>query len=108
MSKAVTEAATISAIAITEPLIKQNVLIENIMSGAVKIPPPKINPQYRYYQCHMGDVNILECKKIENQNVLLYKNEKLISINKYIPEMFDKSILKYEWMPNDVKIDNSS
>lgn len=65
----------------------------------------KINNEYRYYHCHL-DWNGLKCNKVNGPEVLpIHKNTKLLFIKKYIPEVLDRQILKYKWLPSRVVIE---
>lgn len=69
-----------------------------------KLPPPN---EYRYYHCHL-DWNGLKCKKVEGPSTIPTDMwTKLLFVKSYIPERFDKHILKYQWMPDSVIIEEN-
>jgi hypothetical protein len=69
-----------------------------------KVPPSN---DYRYYHCHL-DWNGLKCKKVIGPSTMPTDEwTKLLFIKSYIPESFDKHILKYKWMPDRVIIENN-
>ena len=84
-----------------------NILITNaILAAATQAPPPKDN-EYRYYHCHL-DWNGLKCKKVDGPSTMPTDIwTKLLFVKKYIPESLDKHILKYQWMPDRVIIEEN-
>jgi oligoribonuclease (3'-5' exoribonuclease) len=84
------------------------VITENSIHEAVLATinsPQKPNNKYRYYQCH-HDWNGLKCKKVESTTAQTTKeNTQLMFVNKYIPELLDKYVLKYKYIPDRVIIE---
>lgn len=78
--------------------------VEGILAGIIK-PPPK-NDNDRYYQCQQYMTGI-KCECVEYQGYEIKDNSKLLSVKSYIPECFDKYILKYKWIPKWVSIENN-
>ena len=84
--------------------------IATIMQAALSnggIPPPKKEDrEYRYYHCHL-EWNGLKCKKVEGPGTLPTDDyTKLLFVKSYYPERLDKHILKYQFMPDRVDIEN--
>jgi hypothetical protein len=68
-------------------------------------PPKKEDREYRYYHCHL-DWNGLKCKKVDGPGTLpTDDNTKLLFVKSYFPERLDKQVLKYQWMPDRVIIE---
>lgn len=85
-----------------------NELITNVITavGAKAPEPPKNNDKYRYYHCYSGWTG-LKCKKVDGPDVMPSEDyTKLLFVKSYIPERFDKYILKYKWIPDGVIIEN--
>jgi hypothetical protein len=82
-----------------------NNLIQKVMGG----PGPNSNPKkddYRYYQCYR-DLDTLKCIKVKEENLsTISKDSRLLSIKSSFPEKFDSYILRFEWMPKKVEIEN--
>jgi hypothetical protein len=77
-------------------------VLSNSVKGDSKSPS---NIEYRYYHCYLN-WNGLKCKKVDGPHIMpLDESSKLLFVKKYIPERFDKHILKYKWMPDSVTID---
>jgi hypothetical protein len=63
--------------------------------------------KYRFYHCHL-DWNGLKCKKVEGPGSIPTRDDSLLLfVKSYIPERFDKHILKYQWMPDKVIIEDN-
>ena len=76
----------------------------NAVLTSDKLPPQN---EYRYYHCHL-DWNGLKCKKVEGPRTIPTDEwTKLLFVKKYIPEKLDKYILKYQWMPDKVIIEDN-
>ncbi len=72
-------------------------------NGSAKQP----DSDYRYYHCNL-DWNGLKCKKVDGLSITPTQDcTKLLFVKSYIPERFDKYILKYKWMPDSVFIETS-
>jgi hypothetical protein len=89
----------------TTQVLPQNAIqdtINSMLSTNKPLPPT----DYRYYHCHL-DWNGLKCKRVEGPSTMS-TNEwtKLLFVKSYIPQMFDKHILKYQWMPDRVIIED--
>lgn len=69
--------------------------------------PPKKNDDYRYYHCNLY-LNTLNCIKVNDSNESSNDNSSLLYVKSYIPEQFDKHILKYKFIPNKVIIEEKS
>jgi hypothetical protein len=79
-----------------------------LTAGAKAPPPPKRNDEYRYYHCHLHMTG-LKCKKVDGSSVLPSENyTKLLFVKSYIPESLDRHILKYQWIPDRVIIEDKS
>jgi hypothetical protein len=85
-----------------------NTLITNaVLAAATQAPPPSQSNNYRFYHCHQ-DLNGLKCKKVEGPSTMPTDEwTKLLFVKSYIPERFDKHILKYQWMPDRVIIEEN-
>ena len=81
---------------IFETILKNNNKNEQI--------PNKID-ENRYYKCEL-DLNALNCKKI-NEPIIKLFNKDIYSVKSYIPEMFDKTIIKYKLIMKNVIIENN-
>ena len=86
-----------------------NALKGLITDAATKgTPPTKRNDDYRFYHCRL-DYNGLKCKKVDESGVMPSEDyTKLLFVKRYIPERFDRYILKYQWIPDRVIIENKS
>ncbi len=87
-------------------------LITNVIVAAAtkapEPPPKRFEDDYRFYHCY-EDWSALKCTKVESPSVSpTRENTKLLFVKKFIPERFDSKILKYKWLPNEVKIENKS
>ena len=81
--------------------------IERTLTGIIKPPPKKETDEYRYYQCRTYMEGI-KCERIEYQGTKIESmNTKLLFVKSYVPECFDKYILKYKWIPKWVLIKNN-
>ena len=84
---------------------------DNSLKGLIidiMFTPPVVQKDYRYYHCRL-DCNGLKCKKVTNSTIIPSKDyTKLLFIKSYIPERFDKTILKYKWIPDKVYIEDNS
>ena len=51
----------------------------------------------------------LKCNKVDGPSTLSQRNDSvLLFVKSYIPERFDRHILKYKWIPNTVIIEKST
>lgn len=84
-----------------------NTLITSaVLAASTQAPPPPSN-EYRYYHCHQ-ELNGLKCKKIEGPSTTpTHEWTRLLFIKSYVPESFDKYILKYKWLPDVVIIEDN-
>lgn len=82
-----------------------NQSIQGLLSS-INTPPPKSDTGYRYYQCHSYMAGI-KCERIEYPEYESKENTKILFVKSYIPERFDKYILKYKWIPSWVSIENN-
>lgn len=84
-----------------------NIIIQAILGNGT-IKPPEVDNKYRYYHCHFNGAGI-KCKKV-NGPYTMSSNEwtKLLFVKSYIPERLDKYILKYQWIPDRVIIEDKS
>lgn len=80
--------------------------IEGALTGIIKPPPKKETDEYRYYQCQPYMAGI-KCDRVDHQRYEIKDNSKLLFVKSYIPECFDKYILKYKWIPKWVSIENN-
>lgn len=97
-----------STIPLPETNIKETIVqaVATATSGAV--PPPKKDDKYRFYHCHL-EWNGLKCQKVNGPDIMPTRDDSLLlTVNRYIPESFDRHILKYEWMPSRVFIEKST
>jgi hypothetical protein len=79
--------------------------IEGIVEGIVKPPPKKDNDRYYKCQLYMTGIN---CKRIKHQETKTESmNTKVLSVKSYIPECFDKYILKYKCTQKWISIENN-
>jgi len=86
----------------------KGLVTDTIIASEAKVPDPpkKSDADYRYYHCCL-DHNGLKCKKVDGPNILPSKdNTKLLFIKSYIPELLDRPILKYKWIPDRVIIED--
>ncbi len=84
-----------------------NVVTQLILSSSPNKYPKK-DKEYRYYHCNL-DWNRLKCIKVDGPNTIPSRNDSLLlSIKSYIPEYFDKYVLKYKWIPDRVIIEEKS
>jgi hypothetical protein len=91
----------------------RQVIPENTVQQAINTvvqnnyPYPPENNEYRFYHCHL-DWNGLKCKKVNGpQTMPTRDNSVLLFVKSYIPERFDKHILKYQWIPDKVIIEEN-
>jgi hypothetical protein len=90
----------------TTQVISENTVQDtiNAIVALDKVPPPN---DYRYYHCYQ-DWNGLKCKRVDGPETMpTEKWTKLLFVKSYIPERFDKHILKYQWMPDRVIIEDN-
>jgi hypothetical protein len=88
--------------------------IENTVQQAINTvllnnnPSPPETNKYRFYHCHL-DWNGLKCKKVDGPSTMPTDQwAKLMFVRTYIPERLDKHILKYQWLPDRVIIEEKS
>jgi hypothetical protein len=88
--------------------------IENTVQQAINTvllnnnPSPPENNEYRFYHCHL-DWNGLKCKKVDGPSTMPTDEwTKLMFVKTYIPERLDRHILKYQWLPDRVIIEEKS
>ena len=84
-------------------------LFINTLTASGSIPPP-IKPEddssYRFYHCHL-EWNGLHCKRVNSAIILPERDDtKLLLVNKWLPKVVDKYVLKYSFVPKDVYIEN--
>lgn len=89
------------------------VIPENTVQQAINVvlqnnnPSPPDNNEYRFYHCHL-DWNAINCKKVDGPHTMPTRDDSLLLfVKSYIPERFDKHILKYKWIPNRVIIEDN-
>jgi hypothetical protein len=88
--------------------------IENTVQQAINTvllnnnPSPPENNEYRFYHCHLV-WNGLKCKKVDGPSTMPTDEwTKLMFVKTYIPERLDRHILKYQWLPDRVIIEEKS
>ena len=97
-----------TTIATDEYTLKGLITDAIFLTGAKAPPPPKRNDEYRYYHCHLHMTGI-KCKKVDGPSVLPSEDyTKLLFVKSYIPERLDRHILKYQWIPDRVIIEDKS
>lgn len=94
---------------VTDNTTLKNLIANSIIAAAAKaLPPPKRNDDYRYYHCRLHMTG-LKCKKVDGPSILPSEDyTKLLFVKSYIPEGLDKHILKYQWIPDKVVIEDKS
>ena len=95
---------------ITEENPLTSIITDAIFAAGAKAPEPpkKGNDDYRYYHCRL-DWDGLNCKKVDGPSVLPSEDyTKLLFVKSYIPERLDSQILKYQWIPDRVVIEDKS
>ena len=95
---------------VTDDTALKGLITDAIIAAATKGPPPpkRNDDDYRFYHCRL-DYNGLKCKKVDGSGVMPSEDyTKLLFVKRYIPERFDRHILKYKWIPDRVIIENKS
>jgi hypothetical protein len=91
---------------VTDDTTLKGLITDAILAAGTKAPPP-YEKNYRYYHCHL-DWNGLKCKKVESPSTMPTDEwTKLMFVKTYIPERLDKHILKYQWLPDRVIIEDN-
>lgn len=84
-----------------------NVIVQAILANN-SVKPPEVDNKYRYYHCHLYGTG-LKCKRVEGPHTMPSDEwTKLLFVKTYIPERLDKHILKYQWIPDRVIIEDKS
>ena len=79
--------------------------IEGTLTGIIKPPPKKDND--RYYNCGSYLTGI-KCERTEHpDNKSNYSNTEIFTVKNYVPECFDKYILKYKCTQKWVSIEDN-
>ncbi len=92
---------------VTDDTTLKGLITDAILAAGAKAPPPTEDKNYRFYHCHL-DWNGLKCKKVEGPSTMPTDEwTKLMFVNNYIPERLDKHILKYQWLPDRVIIEDN-
>jgi hypothetical protein len=95
---------------VTNDTALKGLINDAILAAATKAPPPpkRGDDDYRFYHCRL-DYNGLKCKRVDGPSVVPSEDyTKLLFVKHYIPERLDRHILKYQWIPDRVIIENKS
>lgn len=80
-----------------------NNTMQEILSVTGGLPPP--SPEYRYYQCRPY-MHGIKCNRVNGHYTKsIENNTNLLFVRSYIPECFDKYILKYKAIPSVVYLE---
>jgi hypothetical protein len=76
---------------------------QEVLSVSASSPPPL--PEYRYYQCRPY-MHGIKCDRVDGPYTEFTENNtQLLFVKSYIPERFDRYILKYKAIPRVVYLE---